>query len=84
MHFLVTDRINIKFVELTTGLAQMMIIQQIMGITLWNVESNGELQQILFLLPSISIIHCTVKLLTEMKSIVNSTPNERLIIKNNK
>lgn len=40
-------------------------------ISIWDVESNEELQRILFLLPSLSVIDRTVKPLTEMKSIVS-------------
>jgi muconolactone D-isomerase len=39
------------------------------GITLWNVESNEELQRILFLLPPIPLIKRTVKPLTEMATV---------------
>ncbi len=56
------------------------------GITLWDVESNDELQKILFLLPSMPLVTRTVTPLTEMKavsqvieelrSIVNSMPKK--------
>ncbi|HZE77580.1 MAG TPA: muconolactone Delta-isomerase family protein [Nitrososphaeraceae archaeon] len=56
------------------------------GVTLWNVESNEELQRILFLLPSMPLVKRTVKPLTEMivvegvieelSSIVSSMPKE--------
>ena len=40
-------------------------------ISIWDVESNEELQRILFLLPSLFFSYRTVKPLTEMKSIVS-------------
>ena len=56
------------------------------GITLWDVQSNEELQKILFLLPSMPLVTRTVSPLTEMKSvsgvieelksIVNSMPKK--------
>ena len=39
--------------------------------SVWDVESNEELQRILFLLPSLSIIDRIVKPLTELKSSVS-------------
>jgi len=41
------------------------------GITLWDVESNEELQRILFLLPSMPFVERTVKPVTEMKAVLN-------------
>ncbi len=41
------------------------------GISLWDVESNDELQRILFLLPSMPLVERTVRPLTELKSISN-------------
>lgn len=40
-------------------------------LTIWDVESNDELQQILFLLPSMRFVNRSVRPLTEMKSILN-------------
>jgi muconolactone D-isomerase len=39
------------------------------GISLWDVESNEELQRILFLLPSMPLVERTVRPVTEVKSI---------------
>jgi hypothetical protein len=83
MLLLVIDSIKIKFVDLATGLAQMMILQQTMEIILWNVESNDELPQILFCCNYINYSSHGL-LLNKMKSKVNSIPNDRLINKNNK
>src|SRR5207247_8450214 len=41
------------------------------AITMWDVESNEELQRILFLLPSMPFVERTVKPVTEMKSALN-------------
>jgi len=41
------------------------------GITLLDVESNEELQRILFLLPSLPFVERSVKPVTEMKAILN-------------
>ncbi len=49
-------------------------------ISVWNVESNEELQRILFLLPSLSIIDRTVKPLTELKSLVSVTGELQQIV----
>jgi muconolactone D-isomerase len=50
------------------------------GITLWEVESNEELQRILFLLPSMPLVERTVKPLTEMKSALNVMKELALIV----
>jgi muconolactone delta-isomerase len=39
------------------------------GVCIWDVESNEELQHILFLLPSMPLVKRTVRPLTEMKSV---------------
>ena len=39
------------------------------GVCVWDVESNEELQHILFLLPSMPLVKRTVRPLTEMKSV---------------
>ena len=39
--------------------------------SVWDAESNEELQRILFLLPSLSVTDRTVKPLTELKSLVS-------------
>ena len=49
-------------------------------ISVWDVESNEELQRILFLLPSLSIIDRTVKPLTELKSLVSVTGELQQIV----
>lgn len=41
------------------------------GITLLDVESNEELQRILFLLPSLPFVERSVKPVTEMKAVLN-------------
>ena len=41
------------------------------GVTLWDVESNEELQRIMFLLPSMPFVERSVKPVTEMKAILN-------------
>jgi muconolactone D-isomerase len=40
-------------------------------VTIWDVGSTEELQQILFLLPSMPLVNRTVKPLTEMKSLMH-------------
>ena len=45
------------------------------GVCIWDVESNEELQHILFLLPSMPLVKRTVRLLTEMKSVSEISPN---------
>jgi muconolactone D-isomerase len=40
-------------------------------VTIWDVGSTEELQQILFLLPSMPLVNRTVKPLTEIKSLVD-------------
>jgi muconolactone D-isomerase len=40
-------------------------------VTIWDVGSPEELQQILFLLPSMPLVNRTVKPLTEMKSLMH-------------
>ena len=40
-------------------------------VTIWDVGSTEELQQILFLLPSMPFVNRTVKPLTEMKSLMD-------------
>jgi muconolactone delta-isomerase len=57
------------------------------GITIWDVQSNEELQQLLFLLPSMPLVNRTVRPLTELsnaskiidelESIVSSMPYEK-------
>ena len=57
------------------------------GITIWDVASNEELQQILFLLPTMPLVNRIVRPLTELKnaakiigeleSIVSSMPAEK-------
>src|SRR5207248_7975472 len=49
------------------------------GITLWDVESNEELQRILFLLPSMPFVERTVKPVTEMKAVLNVIKELELI-----
>jgi muconolactone delta-isomerase len=49
-------------------------------ISVWDVESNEELQRILFLLPSLSIIDRTVKPLTDLKSLANVTGELQQIV----
>jgi muconolactone D-isomerase len=41
------------------------------AVTIWDVGSNEELQQILFLLPSMPLVDRTVKPLTEIKSLTD-------------
>ncbi len=41
------------------------------GISLWEVESNEDLQRILFLLPSMPLVERTVRPVTEMSSVAN-------------
>jgi muconolactone D-isomerase len=50
-------------------------------ITVWDVESNEELQRILFLLPSLPIVDRTVKPLTELKSLVSITGELQQIVR---
>ena len=49
------------------------------AITMWDVESNEELQRILFLLPSMPFVERTVKPVTEMKSALNVIKELELI-----
>ena len=49
------------------------------AITMWDVESNEELQRFLFLLPSMPFVERTVKPVTEMKSALNVIKELELI-----
>jgi muconolactone D-isomerase len=49
-------------------------------ISVWDVESNEELQRILFLLPSLSVVDRTVKPLTELKSLGTVTGELQQIV----
>ena len=50
-------------------------------ISVWDVESNEELQRILFLLPSLPIIDRTVKPLTELKALVSVSGELQQIVR---
>jgi muconolactone D-isomerase len=50
------------------------------GITLWDVESNEELQRILFLLPSMPFVKRTVKPVTEMKAILDVIKELEIVV----
>jgi muconolactone D-isomerase len=50
------------------------------GITVLEVDSNEELQRILFLLPSMPFVERTVKPLTEMNAVVNVIEQLRNIV----
>ena len=97
MLFLVIDHIKLAFVKQTFDVYKDLEREGKLkfsyafadspgGVTLWNVESNEELQRILFLLPSMPLVKRTVKPLTEMiavegvieelSSIVSSMPKE--------
>jgi muconolactone D-isomerase len=49
-------------------------------VSVWDVESNEELQRILFLLPSLSVIDRIVKPLTELKSLESVTGELQQIV----
>lgn len=47
---------------------------------MWDVESNEELQRILFLLPSMPFVKRTVKPVTEMKAVLDVIKELEIVV----